>query len=214
MQETRQQILTTLRERGPATVDELAGAVGLTPITIRHHISILQGEGYITSQQVRRKVGRPHYVYSLTDKAADLFPQSYHLLTERLLDELKATVGQEGMESLLQRLADRLAANISPQVTAAGLEERLEQAARILVAEGFLARWQKTPDGYVFHELNCPYRRVIQHHPEVCAMDQRFLSSVLGISVEKIDCIVTGGERCTYRVHTVAAPAASSAGSA
>ncbi len=200
MQETRQQIMTILKEKGQATVDALAVDLALTPITVRHHLSILLGEGYLSAQQVRRKVGRPHYVYSLTDKASDLFPQGYHLLTDRLLDEVKRMVGVQGTREILARLADKLAASIGPQVGNGTLEERLDQAARLLVAEGFLARWEKTADGYVFHELNCPYRRVIQHHPEVCAMDQRFLSEVLHISVEKIDCIVVGGERCSYRI--------------
>jgi DeoR family transcriptional regulator, suf operon transcriptional repressor len=202
MQETRQQILTILKEKGQATVDALAVSLDLTPITVRHHLSILLGEGYLTAQQVRRKVGRPHYVYSLTDKASDLFPQGYHLLTDRLLEELKVMVGADGTQVLLSRLADKLAASIGPQIGGETVEERLDQAARLLVAEGFLARWEKTPDGYTFYELNCPYRRVIEHHPEVCAMDQRFLSAVLRISVQKIDCIVEGGERCSYRVHT------------
>jgi len=201
MQETRQQILTILKEKSSATVGDLAHSLDLTPITVRHHLSILLGEGYLSAQQVRRKVGRPHYVYSLTEKAADVFPQGYHLLTDRLLDELKGMVGQEGTEVLLTRLADKLAASIAPHVGNGTLEERLDQAARLLVAEGFLARWEKTADGYVFYELNCPYRRVIKRHPEVCTMDQRFLSDVLRIGVEKIDCIVSGGERCSYRIH-------------
>jgi len=201
MQETRQQILTILKEKGTATVGDLAGALDLTPITVRHHLSILLGEGYLTTHQVRRKVGRPHYVYSLTDKASDLFPQSYHLLTDRLLDELNAMVGQDGMQVLLTRLADKLAATVAPQISGDTFEDRLNQAAQLLVSEGFLARWEKTADGYVFYELNCPYRRVIQRHPEVCTMDQRFLSEVLHIGVEKIDCIVAGGERCSYMVH-------------
>lgn len=202
MQETRQQILTILKEKGSATVGDLAGNLALTPITVRHHLSILLGEGYLSAQQVRRKVGRPHYLYSLTDKASDLFPQSYHILTDRLLDELKVMVGQDGMEVLLTRLADKLAATVIPQIGGGTLEQRLDQAAILLVEEGFLARWEKTADGYVFYELNCPYRRVIQRHPEVCTMDQRFLSEVLHIGVEKIDCIVSGGERCSYKVHT------------
>jgi predicted ArsR family transcriptional regulator len=202
MQETRQQILTILKEKGSATVDDLAIGLALTPITVRHHLSILMGEGYLSAQQVRRKVGRPHYLYSLTDKASDVFPQSYHLLTDRLLDELRTMVGADGMNVLLTRLADKLAATVSPQIGGGTLEQRLDQAATLLVTEGFLARWEKTADGYVFYELNCPYRRVIQRHPEVCTMDQRFLSEVLHIGVEKIDCIVAGGEKCTYRVRT------------
>lgn len=202
MQETRQQILSILKEKGSATIEELAAGLDLTPITVRHHIAILLGEGYLGTRQVRRKVGRPHYVYTLTEKASDLFPQGYHLLTDRLLEELKGMVGEDGMKVLISRLADNLAASISPHIGDGSLEERLDQAAHLLVKEGFLAKWEKTADGYVFYELNCPYRRVIQHHPEVCSMDQRFLSEVLKISVEKIDCIVAGGERCSYRVHT------------
>lgn len=202
MQETRQQILTILKESGSATVDVLARSLDLTPITVRHHLSILLGEGYVGAQQVRRKVGRPHYVYNLTDKAADLFPQGYHILTDRLLEELKEMVGEDGMRELLTRLADKLAASVKPQIGEGSLEDRLDQAARLLIKEGFLAKWEKTPEGYVFYELNCPYRRVIQRHPEVCTMDQRFLSTVLRIGVEKIDCIVGGGERCSYRVYT------------
>lgn len=202
MQETRQQILTILKEKGSATVDNLATDLGLTPITVRHHISILQGSGYLSAQQVRRKVGRPHYVYSLTEKASELFPQGYHTLTGRLLDELKSMVGQDGMEVLLSRLADKMASALAPQVGDGTLEQRLDLAARLLVGEGFLARWERTADGYIFYELNCPYRRVIEHHPEVCIMDQRFLSKVLRINVEKIDCITRGDERCTYKVRT------------
>jgi predicted ArsR family transcriptional regulator len=141
-------------------------------------------------------------VYSLTDKASDLFPQGYHLLTDRLLDELKGMVGEDGMKLMLSHLADNLAESISPQISDGTIEQRLDQAARLLVKEGFLAKWEKTADGYVLYELNCPYRRVIQHHPEVCTMDQHFLSEVLKISVEKIDCIVGGGERCSYKIDT------------
>ena len=202
MQETRQQILSILRETGQATVDSLATALDLTPITVRHHLSILLGEGYLTAQQVRRKVGRPHYVYSLTEKASDLFPQGYHLLTARLLEELKSMIGEDGTRVLLARLADKLAATIGSQVEERTIEDRLDQAARLLVAEGFLARWEKADDGYILYELNCPYRRVIERHPEVCTMDQHFLSTVLNIGVEKIDCITTGGGRCTYQIHT------------
>ena len=202
MQETRQQILTILKEKGSATVDELATSLELTPITVRHHISILLGEGYLDTRQVRRKVGRPHYLYTLTDKAGDLIPLGYHLLTDRLLEELRVMVGEDGMNDMLTRLADKLAATVAPQIKSGTLEERLDEAARLLVDEGFLARWEKTKDGYLLYELNCPYRRVIQHHPEVCTMDMHFLSDVLHIGIEKIDCIVGGGERCTYRVHT------------
>jgi len=202
MQETRRQILNILKEKGQATVDSLAAALGLTPITVRHHLSILQSEGYIVARHERRKVGRPHYVFVLTEKANDFFPQSYHLLADRVLAEVQSLVGREQMATLFRRIAHRLVADVKPRLTGETLEQRLDEATRLLADEGFLARWEKTADGYVIYELNCPYRRVVREHEEICIMDHQILSDLLDVPVEKVECIVTGGSRCTYRIPT------------
>ena len=61
MQATRQRILEILKERNTATVEELAYDLGLTPVTIRHHLDILRSEGLVQAPQVKRRdtPGRP-----------------------------------------------------------------------------------------------------------------------------------------------------------
>ena len=49
MQSTRERILNILKERGQATVDDLSQELGLTAVTVRHHLDILRGEGLIAS---------------------------------------------------------------------------------------------------------------------------------------------------------------------
>ena len=79
MQSTRQEILEILKEERQATVEDLAQRLELTPMTIRHHLNVLQAQGLIEAAKVRRsqKVGRPRLVYTLTEAADDHFPQSY-----------------------------------------------------------------------------------------------------------------------------------------
>jgi len=77
MQATRQQILDHLKVHGPTTVDQLAAVLGLSPVTVRHHLDILRSEELIGEPVVRRRNtrGRPQHLFALTDKAASHFPK-------------------------------------------------------------------------------------------------------------------------------------------
>ena len=98
MQATRQQIIEFLKEKGQATVEELAATVNLTPMAVRHHLNVLQAEDLITSAAIRRQSGpgRPSQVYQLTAAADGLFPVDYYGLTNYLLAELTHLLGQDG----------------------------------------------------------------------------------------------------------------------
>ena len=118
MQSTRQEILEILKEERQATVEDLAERLELTPMTIRHHLNILQAQNLVVASKVHRskKVGRPRLVYTLTDAADDLFPQSYGELARHLVSEVKETMGQQEAEAILRRVADRVASEAPPPV--------------------------------------------------------------------------------------------------
>src|SRR6185503_12082177 len=102
MQATRQQIIEFLKEKGQATVEELAATVNLTPMAVRHHLNVLQAESLISATTIRRQSGpgRPSQVYQLTQAADALFPEDYYGLTDYLLVELAQQLGQAGMTQL------------------------------------------------------------------------------------------------------------------
>jgi DeoR family transcriptional regulator, suf operon transcriptional repressor len=62
---TRDLVLRTLLTQPRRTVNELADKVGISPISIRHHIANLEAEGLISSEEERHGVGRPRQVFSL-----------------------------------------------------------------------------------------------------------------------------------------------------
>jgi predicted ArsR family transcriptional regulator len=198
MTTTRDQILRQVKARGHVTIAELAAAIGISPVSVRHHTSALQAEGLLRSVEVRRGVGRPVFAYSLTDAAQERFPARYLQLSERLLDELKASLPPQALEAIFARMAEGIAADFARKVEGKPLEEKMELLVEMLGEEGFMARWNKTGETISLTEYNCPYIRIGQRHPEVCVIDRTVISQVLSADVEKTTCVLDGAERCVF----------------
>ncbi|MBL8057786.1 MAG: hypothetical protein JNK29_13875, partial [Anaerolineales bacterium] len=172
--------------------------LGLSPVSIRHHISALQADGLLRSVEVRRGVGRPHLAYSLTDAAQERFPAKYLQFSERLLDELKASLPPEAIEAIFTRMAEGMVAEYSRRMQGKRLEEKMELLVEMLGAEGFMAKWNHTGETIQLTEYKCPYVRIGPRHPEICTIDQAVIRQVLDASVEKTNCVLTGAERCVF----------------
>jgi predicted ArsR family transcriptional regulator len=200
MQSTRQEILEILKEERQATVEDLAQRLELTPMTIRHHLNVLQAQNLVEASKVRRSkaVGRPRLVYTLTDAADDLFPQGYGELARHLVSEVKNIVGDEAAGEIFSRVADRLIEKAPPAVEGQGFEERLEQVVGFMEEQGFLSRWDKKADGYVVTNVNCPYRHVSREHNEVCIMDHEILTKLLGVVPQRIGDMREDGGACSF----------------
>jgi predicted ArsR family transcriptional regulator len=202
MQPTRQKIVELLRERGQATVKELADAVGLTQMAVRHHLNVLYGENLVTTSSVRRKgqPGRPQLVYALTEAANTLFPEDYYRLTDYLLDELKATLGPADLEELLRRIASRITAKGPPIRSGQPPEERLDQLVQFLGEKGYAAQWEKEASHYVIRILTCPYRQVAREHDEICGLDMQMIKDSLDTDPVQTSCMAHGDQYCTYEI--------------
>jgi DeoR family suf operon transcriptional repressor len=201
MQSTRQEILEILKEEAQATVEDLAQRLELTPMTIRHHLNVLQAQNMIEATKVRRlqKVGRPRLVYTLTEAADQFFPQNYGSLARHLVGEVKRTLGDEETQAIFHRIAEQVAQEAPPPREGQSFEERLTDVAEFLEKQGFIARWEKTEEGYVLTNINCPYRQVAHEHGEVCGMDMALITQLLGVEPVRLSSLRRGAA-CNYLV--------------
>lgn len=200
MQSTRQEILGILKAERQATVEDLAERLGLTPMTIRHHLNVLQAQNLVEAAKVHRsqRVGRPRLVYTLTAAADELFPQSYGDLARYLVSEVKETMGSDATQEIFRRMAHRLAEEAPPAVEGQPFVERLIQVVEFLESRGFIVSWEKTDEGYILTNANCPYRRVTSEHHEVCIMDSTLIEDLLGTKPERLTSMQRGDEVCRY----------------
>jgi predicted ArsR family transcriptional regulator len=197
-QNTRETILHTLKTSHQAKIEALAEVANVSPVTVRHHLNAMQAEGLVEVESVRRKVGRPYYVYSLSEKGNELFPQKYFSLTNRLLDELKSRLPQDIINEVFIGLVGSIVEEHKGEFENLSFEERLDYVIELLAQEGFLARWEKADNGYQLVEYSCPYLSVGQKHAEVCTLDTEIMLVVLGTPVKQHSCMLDGDDCCHF----------------
>lgn len=200
---SRERVLQTLLFRERCTINELAEVVDINPISIRHHISRLEAEGLVTSDEERHGVGRPRRLYFLTEKGRERFPSRYIRLTLRLLEQLKESMPPTLVGQLFTQMARDLASDHKAKLEGLSLEERLNHLTQLLRAEGFTVEWKRQGHEYHICESNCPYFHIGQNHPEVCTVDQTLISTFLALPTRKVKCRLHGDNSCTYVVSTL-----------
>jgi DeoR family suf operon transcriptional repressor len=170
MKSTRDRILQTLLRKPRSTINDLAEAVGINPISVRHHLSSLEAARLVAKEEERHGVGRPRLVYFLTEAGMERFPTRYLRLTSRLLDQLKESMPEALVSKLFTQMANDLAGDYQEQMKGLNIEERLDLTKVLLADEGFTIEWERAGDQYHIHEINCPYYQIGQNHPEVCTV--------------------------------------------
>ena len=206
MQRTRWDILQILKKRGKASLEELAKEIGLVPVTVRSHLSVLERDHLVTSEEVRGRVGRPHFVYSLTDNAQELFPKNYHVLAERVLRAILEMDGPEKLERVFQTVSDNWASERAPRMAGKTAEERVQEMAQIRTEEGALAECDRVNGEFMLRQYNCPAIRVAGQQPLVCRAELDYLRKLLGMDVERVSSIATGDGSCNYVIRPTKRP--------
>lgn len=207
MHAVRKHILKILKEEGGATVAELAQEIEMAPVSIRHHLDILQGDNLICVDRLKRKggVGRPQQIYALTSEANTLFPNDFASLTANLVRQLKQVLPPSEVEHAFTAIAHTMAQEAP--FTGPGqddFEAHLDRVIGYLNDHGYLARWERVEDGgepsYLLHKHNCPYAGVSSEHPELCQMDQQLVDELVGGQCERTQSMAGEERCCTYRI--------------
>jgi predicted ArsR family transcriptional regulator len=204
VQKTRQVILDFLKQRERATLDELSTEAGLAPMSVRGHLSVLERDGLITYEEARGKIGRPKYVYSLTDRGHDQFPKSYHTLCNRVLDAVTSE-SPDAASVLASRIADGWAAEYQSRVEGKSLADQVKILAAIRSEEGAMAYSEVKGDSFVLHQRNCPASCVAARFPQIiCTSEIGFMRRILGgASIERISWALNGDSTCSYVIRPV-----------
>ncbi|MCR8631031.1 helix-turn-helix transcriptional regulator [Paenibacillus radicis (ex Xue et al. 2023)] len=196
---TRKVILTMLKTQGSLTVSDMAKQLGITEMAVRRHLNTLERDGLIEAKLVRQAMGRPTNLYSLTEQADELFPKKYHHLTLDLLGELVSEAGEQQVERLFERRKERMVQRYEEQMQGKPLEERVKTLADIQNSNGYMVDWAATKEGhFVINEHNCPISQVANQYNHACQCELMMFKSLLNADVERTECLVKGGIKCSY----------------
>ena len=202
---TRRTMIERLKQDGPQDAGTLAAGLGVSAMAVRQHLYALAAEKLVAFDEEARPVGRPAKLWRLTEAADRFFPDGHADLTLGLLDAMRETFGDGGMEKLLAaRTAAQVAAYRERARPARTLKARLEALAQIRTEEGYMAAVVRDDDGdgYLLVENHCPICSAAKACQGLCASELAVFQAVVGdeATVEREDHILAGARRCAYRV--------------
>ena len=199
--------LVELLHSEPRSVASLAAGLDISEVAVRHHLQILERDGLVSAETVRRPGrGRPSSVYALTDKARRLFPDNSAALANELLDYLGGEHGRSELQRFLRWRAERHGGRYADALDGAStLDDRVERLAAVLSEEGFSSSAQvvTTPEGATVLELrqeHCAIKAVAEAHPELCAYEASTFKNLLGAKLSRRQTIAGGADACVCHI--------------
>lgn len=179
-----------------ATAEELAGALGVTRTAVSQQLTALERDGLLARGVARETGGRPSRTYVLTDAGHETFPRHYGLLASSLVRHARDVYGDEGLEALLDRMAEEVAAELGPRLDGKSGAERKVEVVRLLNELGYEA--VMTDDGAI-EAVNCVFGHVAKETRAACKFDVRLLGTLLGEDVKHGDCLADGHGCCRFK---------------
>ena len=193
-----------LGARGEATVGEISRELGLNQANIRRHLEVMRAEGLVDVRIQRQEIGRPSYVYRLTERAEELSGH-YPRLVTRMVRQLAAKdTGPALLDELFEGVANDIAGAYRSSVTGSTVQERVAQTSAALKDEGIVDHWRKDDDGFHLMNTACPYRKAAEASQAPCHADHRTVELLIGAPVEQVSRMVEGHVMCEYVVREAA----------
>jgi predicted ArsR family transcriptional regulator len=202
----RREILVGLRRDGPASPDQLAGAIGASRTGVLQQLRALEATGFVSRQTVRHGVGRPRHLYDITAEAQQLFPTNYDGLAAGLLAAIGAVGGEALVEQVFiarrRQIGDRVRRDLDDRIGAdAPFVDRVRALAVLQDEQGYLADATIESDGSIrLREHNCAIFDVARGQRAACDAELDLFRDVLGADVVRETHIASGDRCCSYRI--------------
>ena len=203
LESTRGRIVALLR-RGARTVDDLAGAIGMTDNAVRSHLTALERDGLVRQDGVRRGpgAGKPAVLYEVAPEAEPLFSRAYPPVLTAMLDTVVDELPPERVAELMRQVGRRLASDAGGAANGS-LDGRVRAAAAVLTAMGGEVDVVEEDGVLTIRGCGCPLSAAVSRRPELCHAVETFVSEMTGAPAR--ECCQHGERpRCCFRVPSVA----------
>jgi predicted ArsR family transcriptional regulator len=195
----RERIVLLLKKKGPLSIEDLSGHMGITPMGIRQHLLSLERKGFVDYFAKRHGVGRPAFLYRLTEKADDFFPKAYHEFTLNALRDLERNEGRDKVEDLFRWRKERIIRERREALSnKKSLREKVYAIGDILESDGYLVELDEDDNSYILRQYNCPISKIASEFKEVCRYQLQIYRDLLRKDVMRPECISDGNPSCTY----------------
>jgi predicted ArsR family transcriptional regulator len=168
-------------------------------MAVRQHLMSLERKGIISYVTKKYGIGRPVFLYSLTEKANDIFPKTYRKFIHEVLGALEKTEGRKKVEKIFKlRKEGQLQERLGSLAGRQGLGERVRTLAEHLDKDGYMVELREGHGHFSLKQFNCLLYGVAEEYPEACKYELELYRDLLGKGVTRALCRREGDPACEY----------------
>jgi len=198
---TRNCIIRFLKKSSGLSIEELSKSINITPMGIRQHLLSLEKKGVVTYISKKHGIGRPGFVYMLTDSADALFPKSYDKFALEILNDIKIFEGAEKLDTIFRRRKDKQLNTIKEALAVLEtFDDTVNKLKDILEAEGHIVELTRSNGHYHLKQHNCPVSKLAAEFRDLCGYELQMYRELLGKQVTREQNIADGSPACFYKI--------------
>ena len=200
--DTRTNIINLLKINGKMTINEVSTQLDMSSMGVRQHLNSLEREGLVEYSRQKSSRGRPKYIYTLTEQAKEMFPESYKSLTIEVLEEAEDIGGENLVNQLFTKRMDSQIQSYTKRLQGKNFNKKVKELAKIRSEEGYMAKISKNGDNYSLVEHHCPISMIAKKYRILCETEKKLFQRVLGVEVKREHHLMCGSHKCSYYIQT------------
>jgi predicted ArsR family transcriptional regulator len=182
----RLRVLNELKRTQGLCVADLAARIGMSYMGTKGICLDLEKRGLLDTWRQAQKIGRPHLLYRLTQRAHDLFPTESNALTLDTLEAARKLFGATAPDKLLLVVYQKRTEQYQPKLKGETPAERAKWLARLRDHDGYMAECETDEAGVVrIVEHHSPVLDILREFPLVAKLETEMFQRLLGTRVER-----------------------------
>ncbi|RFS21792.1 MarR family transcriptional regulator [Chitinophaga silvatica] len=198
--------LLFLKINGPQPLCNIAEELNVTMEGARHQLLKLASEGLVDFRSESKGRGRPQQIWSISEAGQSKFPDKHAELAQKLLSKMEHIMGKDAVKNLVDANCQDAQDKYRKELEGiSGLEEKIKCLASLREAEGYMASYESTENGFLLIENNCPIGGAAMNCPRFCHAELNTFQALFGksVTVTRVDHMLSGQHRCSYAITPV-----------
>lgn len=190
-----------LKKAEHMTVSELSREMAITPMAVRQHLMSLERKGLVRYDSKKYGIGRPMFLYKLTEKANNIFPNSYGNFLLEVLQTVEEMDGRDKVDLIFKTRKEKQLEK--KQRLLSGIQDFAKKIiffTELLEKDGFLVELEETNGQFNLKQFNCLLSDVTAEFPEACQYELELYQDIFGAHVVRSECQREGAAYCNYVV--------------
>ncbi|MHB8396724.1 MAG: helix-turn-helix transcriptional regulator [Thermoplasmataceae archaeon] len=189
------------------SMDELSDRMQFNKNAVKEHMDFLENRGYVRSFFRKGEKGRPRKYFELTDRGMEMFPKRYTLLSSLLVEAVEQEFGEEKLNEILGRVADKIMVSATSSTENEGDSreariKRLEEFVSALNQLGYYAKLEVNGDSVRIIRRNCIFFELAKNNKNIIcgSLGNRIISSAIHSDFSVIEKFSNGDRKCVVEL--------------